>query len=205
MCWVSCCTFPAVSVTITWWCHNATLYIIAWLANYLLSLSFSASLCCSFFRLISSSYFFSSSFILSSSLHHSLFSAFPHFLLTVTHGLNSISFCRPHWCSQSRCSRTSSWCSSSHPTRPSPMWLPIHNQASPTQPSSQSPPTASSLSTSGTASLVRKMSNNEQLRWCTVHGVCGFHCWISNQFDESCCLILVKQLLHRLVVMFSLI
>ncbi len=45
------------------------------------------------------------------------------------HGLNSISFCRPHWCSQSRCSKMSSWYSSSRQTRLSPTWPPTHSQA----------------------------------------------------------------------------
>lgn len=79
------------------------------------------------------------------------FPSLPCVALSVPGGLNSIFSCRPRWCSPSRCSRMSSWCWSSHPTLLWLTWRPTLSQVWRRPPSSPSPPTASSLSTSGTA------------------------------------------------------
>ena len=68
--------------------------------------------------------------------------------------LTSVSFLRAHWCLRIRCSRMSSWCSSSPPTRPSPMWPLTRSPTSAYQQPSPSHAAGYLLSTAGTTQSV---------------------------------------------------
>lgn len=68
--------------------------------------------------------------------------------------LTSVSFPRAHWCLRIRCSRTSSWCSSSPPTRPSLTWPLTHSPTSAYQQPSLSHVAGYLLSIAGTTQSV---------------------------------------------------